>query len=137
MRLRFAQNLKSVTIPSSVQTIGENAFHFGLGGENKQLVELHYTGTQEQWDKLAKENDFKNKNPLLYKPENFDCAHTVSFYCGNQAEGTSKVEPKVVQYEKLSTNPMIQQRTVTSLKVGIRKKMTVNCLISPSQLRKM
>ena len=56
-------NLKSVTIPSSVQTIGENAFHFGLGGENKQLVELHYTGTQEQWDKLAKENDFKNKIP--------------------------------------------------------------------------
>ena len=98
-------NLKSVTIPSSVQTIGENAFHFGLGGENKQLVELHYTGTQEQWDKLAKENDFKNKNPLLYKPENFDCAHTVSFYCGNQAEGTSKVEPKVVQYEKTVNQP--------------------------------
>ena len=98
-------NLKSVTIPSSVQTIGENAFHFGLGGENKQLVELHYTGTQEQWDKLAKENYFKNKNPLLYKPENFDCAHTVSFYCGNQAEGTSKVEPKVVQYEKTVNQP--------------------------------
>ena len=98
-------NLKSVTIPSSVQTIGENAFPFGLGGENKRLVELHYTGTQEQWDKLAEENDFKNKNPLLYKPENFDCAHTVSFYCGNQAEGTSKVEPKVVQYEKTVNQP--------------------------------
>lgn len=94
-------NLKSVTIPSSVQTIGENAFHFGLGGENKQLVELHYTGTQEQWDKLAKENDFKNKNPLLYKPENFDCAHTVSFYCGGKAEGTSKV----VQHGEKVTPP--------------------------------
>lgn len=94
-------NLKSVTIPSSVQTIGENAFHFGLGGENKQLVELHYTGTQEQWDKLAKENDFKNKNPLLYKPENFDCAHTVSFDCGSQAQGFSKV----VQYEKTVNKP--------------------------------
>lgn len=94
-------NLKSVTIPSSVQTIGENAFHFGLGGENKQLVELHYTGTQEQWDKLAKENDFKNKNPLLYKPENFDCAHTVSFDYGGKAEGTSKV----VEYEGIVTPP--------------------------------
>ena len=94
-------NLKSVTIPSSVQTIGENAFHFGLGGENKQLVELHYTGTQEQWDKLAKENDFKNKNPLLYKPENFDCAHTVSFYCGDPEKNTSKE----VLYEGTVTPP--------------------------------
>ena len=46
-------DLKSVTITSSVQTIGANAFHFGFGGENKRLVELHYTGTQEQWDELA------------------------------------------------------------------------------------
>ena len=98
-------NLKSVTIPSSVQTIGANAFHFGFGGENKRLVELHYTGTQEQWDKLAKENDFKNNNTLLTNPQNFDCAHTVSFDCGNQAEETSKVEPKVVQYEGTVTPP--------------------------------
>lgn len=99
--------LKSVTIPSSVQTIGANAFHFGFGGEEKQLVELHYTGTQEQWDKLAKENDFKNKNTLLTKTdsENFFCAHTVSFDYGNQAEETSKVEPKVVQYEGIVTPP--------------------------------
>lgn len=99
--------LKSVTIPSSVQTIGANAFHFGFGGEGKQLVELHYTGTQEQWDKLAKENDFKNKNTLLTKTdsENFFCAHTVSFDYGNQAEGTSKVVRKVVQYEKNVTPP--------------------------------
>ncbi len=98
-------NLKSVTIPSSVQTIGANAFHFGFGGENKRLVELHYTGTQEQWDKLAKENDFKNNNTLLTNPQNFDCAHTVSFDCGNQAEETSKVVPKVVQYEKTVNKP--------------------------------
>lgn len=63
--------LKSVTIPSSVQTIGANAFHFGFSGENKQLVELRYTGTKAQWDKLAKENDFTNKNTLLTNPENF------------------------------------------------------------------
>ena len=94
-------NLKSVTIPSSVQTIGENAFHFGHGGEGKQLVELHYTGTQEQWDELKAKNDFKNKNPLLYKPENFDCAHTVSFDYGGKAEGTSEV----VQYGKMVTKP--------------------------------
>ena len=93
--------LKSVTIPSSVQTIGANAFHFGFGGEGKQLVELHYTGTQEQWDELKAKNDFKNKNPLLYKPENFDCAHTVSFDCGDLAKKTSKV----VEYEGIVTPP--------------------------------
>lgn len=98
-------SLESVTIPSSVQTIGENAFHFGLGGENKQLVELHYTGTQEQWDGLAKKYDFENINPMLYKPQNFYCAHTVSFDCGGKAEGTSKVVPKVVQYEKTVNKP--------------------------------
>lgn len=97
----LCKNLKSVTIPSSVQTIGENAFHFGYGGEGKQLVELHYTGTQEQWDELKAKNDFKNKNPLLYKPENFDCAHTVSFDYGGKAEGTSEV----VQYGKMVTKP--------------------------------
>lgn len=94
-------DLKSVTIPSSVQTIGANAFHFGFGGENKRLVELHYTGTREQWDELKAKNDFKNKNPLLYKPENFDCAHTVSFDYGGKAEGTSEV----VQYGKMVTKP--------------------------------
>lgn len=98
--------LESVTIPSSVQTIGAKAFDFGFGGEGKQLVELHYTGTQEQWDKLAKENDFKNNNTLLTNPQNFDCAHTVSFYYGNQAEETSKVVPKVVQYEKTVNKPI-------------------------------
>lgn len=97
----LCKNLKSVTIPSSVQTIGENAFHFGHGGEGKQLVELHYTGTQEQWDELKAKNDFKNKNPLLYKPENFDCAHTASFDYGGKAEGTSEV----VQYGKMVTKP--------------------------------
>ena len=87
----LCKNLKSVTIPSSVQTIGAHAFSFGPGGEGKQLVELHYTGTQEQWDGLAKKYDFENINPLLYKPKNFDCAHTVSFDYGGKAEGTSKV----------------------------------------------
>lgn len=101
----LCKNLKSVTIPSSVQTIGAHAFSFGPGGEGKQLVELHYTGTQEQWDGLAKKYDFENINPLLYKPKNFDCAHTVSFYYGNQAEETSKVVPKVVQYEKTVNKP--------------------------------
>lgn len=97
----LCKNLKSVTIPSSVQTIGAHAFHFGPGGEGKQLVELHYTGTQEQWDGLAKKYDFENINPLLYKPKNFDCAHTVSFDYGGKAEGTSKV----VEYEGIVTPP--------------------------------
>lgn len=93
--------LESVTIPSSVQTIGAKAFDFGFSGEGKQLVELHYTGTQEQWDELAEKNDFTNKNPLLTNPENFDCAHTVSFDYGGKAEGTSKV----VEYEGIVTPP--------------------------------
>lgn len=93
--------LYSVTIPSSVQTIGAKAFDFGFGGEGKKLEKLHYTGTQEQWDKLAKENDFTNKNPLLTNPKNFDCAHTVSFDYGGKAEGTSKV----VEYEGIVTPP--------------------------------
>lgn len=93
--------LDSVTIPSSVQTIGLHAFHFGYGGEGKQLEKLHYTGTQEQWDKLAQENDFTNKNPLLTNPKNFDCAHTVSFDCGDLAKKTSKV----VEYEGIVTPP--------------------------------
>ena len=97
----LCKNLKSVTIPSSVQTIGADAFGFGPGGENKKLVELHYTGTQEQWDKLAKENDFTNNNTLLTNPKNFDCAHTVSFDCGSQVKGFSVV----VQYEKPVKKP--------------------------------
>ena len=64
-------------------------------------MELHYTGTQEQWDGLAKKYDFENINPLLYKPKNFDCAHTVSFDYGGKAEGTSKV----VEYEGIVTPP--------------------------------
>lgn len=46
-------------------------------------------------------------NPMLtgIDQKNFYCAHTVSFNCGNQAEGTSKVEPKVVQYEKTVNQP--------------------------------
>lgn len=97
----LCKNLKSVTIPSSVQTIGAHAFSFGPGGEGKQLVELHYTGTQEQWDGLAKKYDFENINPLLYKPKNFDCAHTVSFDYGGKAEGSTEV----VQYGEMVSRP--------------------------------
>ena len=54
---------------------------------------------------LQRKNDFTHQNTLLTKPMNFDCAHTVSFDYGNQAEGTSKVVRKVVQYEKNVTPP--------------------------------
>ena len=103
--------LDSVTIPSSVQTIGHNAFDYGILSSKTKLGELHYTGTKAQWDELMNKEisyTFKGQhymgkigtiNPMLKNPENFDYAHTVSFDCGNQAEETSKVEPKVVQYE--------------------------------------
>ena len=109
--------LDSVTIPSSVQTIGHNAFDYGILSSKTKLGELHYTGTKAQWDELMNKEisyTFKGQlymgkigtiNPMLTNPENFDCAHTVSFNCGNQAEGTSKVEPKVVQYEKTVNQP--------------------------------
>ncbi|MCR4845601.1 MAG: leucine-rich repeat protein [Eubacterium sp.] len=41
--------LDAISIPSSVETIGENAF-----GDNERLV-IYYAGTQEQWDELAKD----------------------------------------------------------------------------------
>lgn len=129
----LCKNLKSVTIPSSVQTIGAHAFSFGPGGEGKQLVELHYTGTQEQWDGLAKKYDFENINPLLYKPKNFDCAHTVSFDCGSQAEKFSRV----VQYGGTVVQPADPKAEGYQFKGWYTQKMTVNCLILASQLRKM
>ena len=109
--------LDSVTIPSSVQTIGHNAFDYGILSSKTKLGELHYTGTKAQWDELMNKEisyTFKGQhymgkigtiNPMLKNPENFDYAHTVSFDCGNQAEETSKVEPKVVQYEGTVTQP--------------------------------
>lgn len=43
----------------------------------------------------------KIKIPCCINPENFDCAHTVSFDYGGKAEGTSEV----VQYGKMVTKP--------------------------------
>ena len=110
-------HLDSVTIPSRVQTIGHSAFDYGSLSSKTKLGELHYTGTNAQWEELMKKKisytddegshtgSIRDLNPMLKNPENFDCAHTVSFDCGNQAEETSKVEPKVVQYEGTVTPP--------------------------------
>ena len=97
--------LESVTIPSSVRTIEENAFSFGDRSEKEKLEKLYYTGTQEQWDELAEKNDFKSKNTLLTNPQNFYCAHTVSFDYGSQANGTGKVVQEVVKYEGTVSRP--------------------------------
>lgn len=99
--------LESVTIPSSVRTIEKNAFSFGDLSEKEKLEKLHYTGTQEQWDELAEKNDFTNNNPLLTKtgPQNFYCAHTVSFDYGSQANGTGKVVQEVVKYGETVNKP--------------------------------
>lgn len=126
-------DLKSVTIPSSVQTIGANAFHFGFGGENKRLVELHYTGTQEQWDKLAKENDFINQNILLTNSENFDCAHTVSFDCGGRAEGSTEV----VKYGEPVSRPVNPKAEGYRFEDWYTQENGGDRLISTRKLRKM
>lgn len=110
------KNMEKLTIPKSVRMIGYGAFTHALT-ENTGLKELHYTGTEEQWNELMKKDishaddefggTIGTTNPLLTKtePKNFYCAHTVSFYYGNQAEETSKVVPKVVQYEKTVNKP--------------------------------
>lgn len=110
------KNMEKLTIPKSVRMIGYGAFTHALT-ENTGLKELHYTGTEEQWNELMKKDishaddefggTIGTTNPLLTKtePKNFYCAHTVSFYYGNQAEETGKVVPKVVQYEKTVNKP--------------------------------
>ena len=101
----YCTGLESVTLPSSVRTIGKNAFYFGDQGQKEKLEKLHYTGTQEQWDELKKINEFEKNNTLLTNPQNFYCAHTVSFDYGSQANGTGKVVQKVVQYGEKVTRP--------------------------------
>ena len=106
-------DLDSVTIPSRVQMIGHSAFDYGSLSSKTKLGELHYTGTKAQWDELMEKEisytddkgpqtgSIRDLNPMLKNPENFDCAHTVSFDCGSQAQGFSKV----VQYEKTVNKP--------------------------------
>ena len=106
-------HLDSVTIPSRVQTIGHSAFDYGSLSSKTKLGELHYTGTNAQWEELMKKKisytddegshtgSIRDLNPMLKNPENFDCAHTVSFDCGGKAEGTSKE----VLYEGIVTPP--------------------------------
>ena len=108
----YCTGLTSVTIPQSVQVIKAGAFHYGPYNKTK-LQELHYTGTEEQWDELMKKkishsdegydymDEIGNMNPMLKDPEKFCCAHTVSFECGDPEKKTSKV----VQYEGTVTPP--------------------------------
>lgn len=108
----YCTSLASVTIPKSVREIKYSAFDDELH-TNKKLLELHYTGTEEQWDELMKKvisykedehtyaGEIGNMNPLLKNPENFYCAHTVSFDCGGRAEGSTQV----VQYEGTVSQP--------------------------------
>ena len=106
-------DLDSVTIPSRVQMIGHSAFDYGSLSSKTKLGELHYTGTKAQWDELMEKEisytddkgpqtgSIRDLNPMLKNPENFDCAHTVSFECGDLEKKTSKV----VQYEGTVTPP--------------------------------
>ena len=106
------KNMEKLTIPKSVRMIGYGAFTHALT-ENTGLKELHYTGTEEQWNELMKKDishaddefggTIGTTNPLLTKtePKNFYCAHTVSFDCGDPEKKTSKV----VEYEGFVTPP--------------------------------
>lgn len=129
--------LESVTIPSSVRTIGKNAFSFGDRSEKEKLEKLHYTGTQEQWDELAEKNDFTNNNPLLTNPQNFYCAHTVSFDYGSQANGTVKVVQEVVKYGEKVNKPAVPKADGYRFEGWYTQKTTVLSLILTRRLRKM
>ena len=97
-------NMKKLTIPQSIKTIGDWAFSYAnVSGYNEkiQLKVLHYTGTQAQWDALAEKCAFETTNPVLTDPEEFHCAHTVSFDCGDPAEGFSQE----VQYGETVPRP--------------------------------
>ena len=49
------KNMEKLTIPKSVRMIGYGAFTHALT-ENTGLKELHYTGTEEQWNELMKKD---------------------------------------------------------------------------------
>lgn len=105
-------SMEKLTIPKSIEEIGYGAFFYALYND-KQLKELHYAGTEEQWKGLMdKEISYmvngdsykgaiKTVNPMLDNPEKLCCAHTVSFDCGDLAKKTSKV----VEYEGIVTPP--------------------------------
>ena len=100
-------DLDSVTIPSRVQTIGHSAFDYGSLSSKTKLGELHYTGTNAQWEELMEKKisytddkgshtgSIRDLNPMLKNPKEFHYAPTVSFDCGSQAKGFSMM----VEYE--------------------------------------
>lgn len=133
----YCTGLESVTIPSSVRTIGKNAFSFGDQSEKETLEKLHYTGTKEQWDELAEKNDFTNNNPLLTNPQNFYCAHTVSFDYGSQANGTGQVVQEVVKYGETVNKPADPKADDYRFEGWYTQKTTVLSLILARRLRKM
>lgn len=110
----YCTSLTSVTIPQSIQVIKYGAFDYGPFN-NTKLQELYYTGTKAQWEELMKKkisheddghdytDEIGNMNPMLTEidQKNFYCAHTVSFDCGNQAKGSTKV----VQYGETVSRP--------------------------------
>lgn len=140
----YCTSLASVTIPKSVREIKYSAFDDELH-TNKKLLELHYTGTEEQWDELMKKvisykedehtyaGEIGNMNPLLKNPENFYCAHTVSFDYGDQAEGSTKV----VQYGETVSQPDDPKAEGYRFEGWYAQKTAVNRLILAKKSRKM
>jgi surface antigen bspA (fragment) len=129
-------NMKKLTIPQSIKTIGDWAFSYAnVSGYNEkiQLKVLHYTGTQAQWDALAEKCAFETTNPVLTDPEEFHCAHTVSFDCGDPAEGFSQE----VQYGETVPRPTDPTADHYQFEDWYTEKTAINRSILARKLRKM
>ena len=64
------QNITSITIPTSIKTIGNNAFHGCVS-----LAEINYLGTVAEWNKITLNNDWDfNTNEYVIHCKDGDIA---------------------------------------------------------------
>ena len=71
--------LEDITIPGSVETIGENAFDVDTAkGHESSLKDINYTGTEEQWNELM-ENTTGSNTMLKDESITVNCTYTVTF----------------------------------------------------------
>ena len=56
----MTSGLKNVTIPTSVTSIGANAFSSDLGSWIGKKVTINYAGTKAEWDAVNKPSDWQD-----------------------------------------------------------------------------